>query len=117
MPSVSGAQHRLMEGIAHGMTPRGGKGPSVKVAKEFVKADTGKKFAEGGHWIKGAIKHPGALHKEMGVPAGKKIPAAKLAKAATKGGKLGQRARIAETLSGMHKKAGGRVKCSTPQPY
>lgn len=47
MPSVSGAQHRLMEGIAHGMKPRG-QGPSVKVAKEFVRADTGKKFAKGG---------------------------------------------------------------------
>lgn len=25
-------------------------------------------------WIQGAIKHPGALHKELGVPKGKKIP-------------------------------------------
>lgn len=116
MPSVSGAQHRLMEAIAHGAKPNK-PGLSVKVAKDFVAADKGKKFAEGGHWIKGAIKHPGALHKEMGVPAGKKIPAAKLAKAAGKGGKLGQRARLAETLGGMHKKAGGRVSCSTPQPY
>lgn len=48
MPSVSPAQHRFMEGVAHGMKPRAGKGPSVKVAKEFVKADTGKKFAKGG---------------------------------------------------------------------
>lgn len=68
-------------------------------------------FAKGGHWIKGAIKHPGALHKEMGVPAGKKIPAKALAKAATKGGKLGQRARLAETLKGMHKSEGGTAKC------
>lgn len=36
-----------MEGIAHGMKPRG-KGPSVKVAKEFVAADTGRKFKAGG---------------------------------------------------------------------
>lgn len=105
-----------MEGIAHGMKPRG-KGPSVKVAKEFVAADKGKSFKSGGHWIAGAIKHPGALRKEMGVPAGKPIPAAKLKSAAGKGGKLGQRARLAETLQGMHKKAGGRVQCSTPQPY
>jgi len=105
-----------MEGIAHGMKPRG-KGPSVKVAKDFVAADKGKKFAAGGHWIKGAIKHPGALHKEMGVPAGQKIPKAKLAKAADKGGKLGQRARLAETLGKMHKAKGGRVSCSTPYPY
>lgn len=50
------------------------------------------------NWIKGAIKHPGALHKELGVAQGKKIPASKLDKAATKGGKLGQRARLAKTL-------------------
>lgn len=52
-------------------------------------------------WIAGAIKRPGALHKELGVPAGQKIPAKKLAKAADKGGKEGQRARLAETLKGM----------------
>ena len=49
-------------------------------------------------WIKSAIKHPGALHKQLGVPAGKNIPAKKLNAAAKKGGKLGQRARLAKTL-------------------
>ncbi len=66
--------------------------------------------ASGGKFIAGAIKHPGALHKQLGVPEGKKIPAAKLEKAAHAGGKLGQRARFAETLKGMHKKTGGVVK-------
>jgi len=55
-------------------------------------------------WIKGAIKHPGALHKEMGIPEGKKIPEKKLAKAAHARGKLGKRARLAETLKGLRKK-------------
>ena len=55
-------------------------------------------YAKGG-WIKGAIKKPGALRKELGVKAGQKIPAGKLAKAAKAPGKLGQRARLAETLS------------------
>lgn len=50
------------------------------------------------NWIAGAIKHPGALHKQMGVPQGQKIPQAKLAKAANAGGTLGRRARLAETL-------------------
>lgn len=50
------------------------------------------------NWIKGAIKKPGALHKELGVPQGKKIPKKKIAAAAKKGGKLGKRARLAETL-------------------
>lgn len=43
MPSRSVAQHNLMELIAHGGSPRGGKGPSPTVAKEFVAADKGNK--------------------------------------------------------------------------
>jgi hypothetical protein len=54
-------------------------------------------------WIQKAIKKPGALRKEMGVPAGKKIPASKLAAATKKPGKLGKRARLAETLKGLKK--------------
>ena len=53
-------------------------------------------------WIQKAIKKPGALHKEMGVKMGKKIPAKMLAKAATKGGKMGKRARLAMTLKKMN---------------
>ena len=53
------------------------------------------------NWIKGAIKHPGALHRELGVPKGKKIPAKKLAAAAKKKGKIGRRAKLAETLRGF----------------
>jgi len=61
-------------------------------------------YAEGGStdkWIQGAIKKPGALHEQLGVPAGQKIPAKKLAAAAKKPGKLGKRARLAETLKGL----------------
>ena len=54
------------------------------------------------NWIKGAIKHPGALHEQLGVPQGQKIPAKKVAAAAQKGGTLGRRARLAQTLSKMH---------------
>lgn len=54
------------------------------------------------HWIKKAISHPGALHRQLGVPAGKKIPAKKLSAAAKKGGTLGRRARLAKTLKGLH---------------
>lgn len=56
------------------------------------------------NWIQGAIKHPGALHKELGVPEGKKIPAKKLDAAAKKGGIEGKRANLAKTLKKMHKK-------------
>lgn len=55
-------------------------------------------------WIQGAIKHPGALHEELGVKEGKKIPKAKLKKAAKEKGKEGKRARLAITLSKLRKK-------------
>jgi len=55
------------------------------------------------NWIAGAIKKPGALKKELGVKKDAKIPAKKLAAAAKKPGKMGQRARLAETLKGMKK--------------
>jgi hypothetical protein len=54
-------------------------------------------------WIQKAIKKPGALRKSLGVKAGEKIPAKKLAAAAKKPGKIGQRARLAETLKGLRK--------------
>lgn len=54
-------------------------------------------------WIQKAIKKPGALRAELGVKAGKTIPAKKLAAAAKKSGKIGQRARLAQTLKGMKK--------------
>ena len=52
-------------------------------------------------WIKEAIKKPGALRSELGVKEGKKIPAKTLAKAAKAPGKMGQRARLAQTLKKM----------------
>jgi len=54
-------------------------------------------------WIQKAISKPGALHRQLGVPQGKKIPAGKLAAAAAKGGTLGRRASLAQTLKGLKK--------------
>lgn len=54
-------------------------------------------------WIAGAIKKQGALHKELGVPEGKKIPEKKLASASKKPGIEGKRARLAETLKSFHR--------------
>ena len=48
MPSKSPAQHRLMEAAAH--TKGGYGGVPQKVGKEFVKADEGKKMANGGFY-------------------------------------------------------------------
>jgi len=50
------------------------------------------------NWIQKAIKKPGSLRKSLGVKKGEKIPAKKLNAAAKKGGKLGKRARLAQTL-------------------
>jgi hypothetical protein len=54
-------------------------------------------------WIQSAIKHKGALRKELGVKEGQTIPAKKLAAAAQKPGKLGKRARLAQTLKKLKK--------------
>lgn len=55
------------------------------------------------NWISGAIKKPGALRESMGVKGDKPIPAKKLAAAAKQPGKMGQRARLAQTLKGFKK--------------
>lgn len=39
MPTVSPAQKRLMLAVDHGWQKPGGKGPSQKVAHDFVEAD------------------------------------------------------------------------------
>ena len=65
--------------------------------------DEGMKKGGKVNWIQKAIKKPGALKASLGVASDKKIPAAKLAAAAKKPGKMGKRARLAETLKGMKK--------------
>lgn len=52
-------------------------------------------------WIAGAVKKKGALHKNLGVPQGKKIPESKLNAAAKEKGKIGKEARLAKTLKGF----------------
>ena len=76
------------------------KMPGKKTIKRKDKPEDVAMYKKGG-WIKDAIKKPGALREELGVKKGEKIPAKKLAKAAKAPGKLGQRARLAETLKGM----------------
>ena len=57
----------------------------------------------GKNWIKGIQMKKGALHKQMGIAADKKIPVSKLKAAAAKGGTLGKRASLALTFSKMKK--------------
>jgi len=84
---------RGMGSIAPSKMPKG-----VKKARRDDTDFT--EYAKGG-WIKGAIKHPGALRKQLGVKGDKAIPTKTLAKAAKAPGKLGQRARLAQTLKGF----------------
>lgn len=55
------------------------------------------------NWIANATKNKGALHRKLGIPADKKIPAGALNDAAKKGGKLGKEARLAKTLRKLNK--------------
>ena len=43
MPVKSAKQMRFMQGIAHGMKPNKGVGPSPEVAKEFIEKTPKKK--------------------------------------------------------------------------
>lgn len=80
------------------------KMPGAKTIRRKDNPDDVTMYAKGGKLdIKKAIKKPGALHEQMGVPKGKKIPAKALAKAAKAPGKLGQRARFAQVLKGFKK--------------
>jgi len=55
-------------------------------------------------WIQKAIKKPGALHKELHVKEGEKIPASKLKSAEhSKNPTLRKRANLAETLKHLKK--------------
>lgn len=83
--------------------------PDLNNDGEVTKADIlkgrGVGMKKGGsvNFIQKAIKKPGALRASMGVKKGEKIPAKKLAAAAKKPGKMGQRARLAQTLSKLKK--------------
>lgn len=62
-------------------------------------------MAEKKKWIKDAVsKHPGKLHRELGVPEGKKIPEKKLAKAAkSKSPTIRKEIALAKTLKKLKK--------------
>lgn len=66
---------------------------------------------EAEYWIDQAIKRPGQLHRDLGVPQDKKIPVGKLQAAAKQKGKVGQRARLALTLSKL--RSGGKKRGKT----
>jgi len=79
-----------------------------------VEADADGGPAGQGKFIQKAIKKPGQLHKDLGVPQGEKIPKSKIKAAEKGGGKVAQRARFADTLSKF--KDGGAPKIPKLEP-
>ena len=62
-------------------------------------------MADKKHWIKDAIKKPGALRKKLGAKQGQKIPASKIEKAThSKSPTLRKEATLAQTLQKLRKK-------------
>ena len=122
--NINAKRQRIKDGSGEKMRKVGSKGSptkkafvqSAKTAKKPVNARQGgyaKGSAEGSVIpmkdggkldIQKAIKKPGSLRKSLGVKKGEIIPKSKLNKAAKKGGKLGQRARFAKTLSKIRNK-------------
>jgi len=54
------------------------------------------------NWVSKAFaKHPGALHRSLKIPEDQKIPLGSLRAAMRKPGKMGRRARLANTARGF----------------
>jgi hypothetical protein len=61
------------------------------------------KEQNGGKWMRGVVKHPGALHRELRVPENKKISEKRLEKAAhSKSPLMRKRVALAETFKKAH---------------
>lgn len=66
------------------------------------------KTADKKHWIQDAVKRPGQLHRDLGVPEGEKIPEEKLEEAENSDDpKERERAQFAENMKGLNKKKKG----------
>ena len=94
----SGKHTKVNAAKLHGLSlQRAGDPCFADVPEELFAGDPAK-------WIGKAIKRPGALHRQLGVPQGQKIPAKKMA--AARAGKEGplakKRASLAKTLKSFH---------------
>jgi hypothetical protein len=103
--SKSGTAKKIYEGLPNIGRAVGKSAADIPKDSKLQKQKNGGKTpkAKDGKWIQSAIKKPGALRAQLGAKPGKPIPAGKLAAAAKKPGKLGQRARLAQTLKKMKK--------------
>ena len=98
--SMASGGHKKAHKVLHSL---------YKVLHSHFEGGSEPEKAKGGKWIQGAIKHKGALHRELHVPKGQKIPLSKIHKAEhSKSPTLRKRAQLAETLRGFHHKPQGR---------
>ncbi len=60
------------------------------------------------HWIAGAVRDKGGLHRSLGIPQGETIPSGRLHKAEhSNNPRVAKQARLAETLKHLNHKYGG----------
>lgn len=96
------AQKRLILAASNGWRP------GMKKSASQLKSDLIEKVAfilkaSKDHWIQDMHMHKGLLHKELGVPSGKKIPEGKLEAAEnSRSPKIRRQAHVAETLKRIH---------------
>ena len=110
MKGVSPKRNRQYEHIKEQLME---SGKSEEEAKEEAARTVNKQRAEHGetkssdkkHWIQDAVKKPGQLHKDLGVPEGEKIPADKLEEAEhSDSKKVRERAQFAENMKKIKSK-------------
>lgn len=90
--------------------PGGAREPQLREVLHGAWVQREEAVVSGGNFIRAAIKRPGQLHRDLGVPEGQSIPRTELLAAAKQPGKVGERARLALTLEGLRRpKPGGSL--------
>ena len=114
MPSKSSKQARFMRAVAHSPEFAKRVGVPVSVGKEFVKADKGRKFSEGGEMAesKKMMKKEVAFMKSKGAPKAMIKHEEAEAKGMKKGGKCyaaGGYTRSADGIASKGKTKGTKI--------
>lgn len=112
MPSKSAKQHRFMAAVAHNPAFAKQVGVPASVGKEFVKADIGRKFKEGGEMAesKKMMKKEVEFMKAKGAPKAMVKHEEAEAKAMRKGGKCYAAGGYTRSADGIAKKGKTKAK-------
>lgn len=122
MPSKSAKQHRMMAAVAHSPEFAKKVGIPVSVGKEFVKADKGRKFKEGGEMAAkklfgGKETYSEELKEAKAIKAGKITPQqyakgekSEETKAMKKGGKCYAKGGFTRSADGVAQKGKTKAK-------